>query len=90
MISAAVRPRGPFSLRLSARLAGDATRTHADGPLTAALAAGGLGQAWQQADGTVQLRAPEGAKNHEYYDTFDVEWARRWPDEEIWKARKTG
>ena len=59
MISAAVRPRGPFSLRLSARLAGNATRTRAGGPLLAALAAGGLGRAWQQPDGSVQLRAPD-------------------------------
>jgi 3-methyladenine DNA glycosylase/8-oxoguanine DNA glycosylase len=59
VISAAVRPRGPFSLRLSARLVGDATRTRADGPLLAALACGGLGRAWQQPDGTVQLRAPD-------------------------------
>jgi len=58
VIQAAVRPRGPFSLRLSARLAGNATRTKAGGPLAAALAAGGLGRAWQQADGTVQLQAP--------------------------------
>ena len=61
MISAAVRPRGPFSLRLSARHAGNATRTRADGPLVAALAAGGVGRAWQQPDGTVQLRAPDEA-----------------------------
>ena len=61
MISAAVRPRGPFSLRLSARHAGNATRTKADGPLVAALAAGGVGRAWQQPDGTVQLRAPDEA-----------------------------
>ena len=59
MISAAVRPRGPFSLRLSARLAGNATRTTAGGPLVAALAAGGIGRAWQQPDGIVQLRAPD-------------------------------
>ena len=58
MISAAVRPRGPFSLRLSGRLGGDATRTFAEGPLLASLASGGLGRAWQQPDGTVQLRAP--------------------------------
>jgi SAM-dependent methyltransferase len=37
----------------------------------------------------IELRAPEGAQNHECYDTFDVEWAKRWPDEEIWRARKT-
>ena len=59
MISAAVRPRGPFSLRLSARLVGDATRTRSEGPLVAALAAGGHGRAWQQPDGAVQLRAPD-------------------------------
>jgi 3-methyladenine DNA glycosylase/8-oxoguanine DNA glycosylase len=58
VISAAVRPRGPFSLRLSGRLAGDATRTFAEGPLLASLVSGGLGRAWQQPDGTVQLRAP--------------------------------
>jgi 3-methyladenine DNA glycosylase/8-oxoguanine DNA glycosylase len=61
VISAAVRPRGPFSLRLSARLAGNATRTTAGGPLVAALAAGGIGRAWQQPDGVVQLRAPDQA-----------------------------
>jgi 3-methyladenine DNA glycosylase/8-oxoguanine DNA glycosylase len=61
LISAAVRPRGPFSLRLSARIAGNATRTTAGGPLVAALAAGGIGRAWQQPDGLVQLRAPDEA-----------------------------
>ena len=59
MISAAVRPRGPFSLRLSVRLVGDATRTKAEGPLLAALASGGVGRAWQQPDGVIQLRAPD-------------------------------
>jgi SAM-dependent methyltransferase len=38
----------------------------------------------------IELRAAPDAVNHEYYDTFDAEWAKRWPDEEIWKARKTG
>ena len=38
----------------------------------------------------IELRAPEGAVQHEYYDHVTVEWARRWPDEEIWKARKLG
>ena len=61
MISAAIRPRGPFSLRLSLRHAGDATRTVTDGVLVAALACGGAGRAWQQANGTVQLRAPSEA-----------------------------
>jgi 3-methyladenine DNA glycosylase/8-oxoguanine DNA glycosylase len=58
VISAGVRPRGPFSLRLSLRLAGDATRTVTDGVLVAALASGGAGRAWQESNGTVQLRAP--------------------------------
>jgi 3-methyladenine DNA glycosylase/8-oxoguanine DNA glycosylase len=61
VISAAVRPRGPFSLRLSARIAGNATRTTAGGPFVAALAAGGIGRAWQQPNGVVQLRAPDEA-----------------------------
>jgi 3-methyladenine DNA glycosylase/8-oxoguanine DNA glycosylase len=61
VIAAAVRPRGPFSLRISSRLAGDATRSFASGPLQAALAAGGTGRAWQQPDGVVQLRAADEA-----------------------------
>jgi 3-methyladenine DNA glycosylase/8-oxoguanine DNA glycosylase len=61
VLSAAVRPRGPFALRLSARLAGDATRTLSGGPLVAALASGGTGRAWQRPDGTVQLQAPHEA-----------------------------
>src|SRR5262249_37543605 len=61
VLSAAVTPRGPFALRLSARLAGDATRTLSGGPLVAALASGGVGRAWQRADGVVQLQAPHEA-----------------------------
>ena len=61
MISAAIRPRGPLSLRLSLRHAGDATRSVTDGVLVAALACGGAGRAWQQSNGTVQLRAPSEA-----------------------------
>ena len=51
-----VRPRGPYSLALSARLAGDATRTFRDGVLRANLG-GELGLAWQGPDGRVTLRA---------------------------------
>lgn len=51
------RPRGPYSLRLSARLASDATRAFRHGVLTAALPGGEVARAWQQADGTVGLRA---------------------------------
>jgi SAM-dependent methyltransferase len=38
----------------------------------------------------IELRAPEDAVQHEYYDHVTVGWAKRWPDEEIWKARKAG
>jgi 3-methyladenine DNA glycosylase/8-oxoguanine DNA glycosylase len=61
VISAAVRPRGPYSLRASTRHGSDATRTVIDGVVVAALASGGAGRAWQQASGTVQLRAPSDA-----------------------------
>ncbi len=34
----------------------------------------------------VELQAPEGAETR--WDFVTPEWARRWPSEEIWKARK--
>ena len=36
----------------------------------------------------IEVRAPEGAQRHPVYDYVTPEWARRWPAEEIWKARK--
>jgi hypothetical protein len=36
----------------------------------------------------VELRAPEGAETHEFYDAVSADWARKWPAEEIWVARK--
>jgi SAM-dependent methyltransferase len=38
----------------------------------------------------LELYAPEGAVTHPYYDNVTPEWARRWPAEEIWIARKGG
>jgi ubiquinone/menaquinone biosynthesis C-methylase UbiE len=35
-----------------------------------------------------ELFAPDDAGEHPYYSTTPVEWAKRWPDEEIWRARK--
>jgi SAM-dependent methyltransferase len=32
--------------------------------------------------------APESTTDHEYYDFVPAEWARRWPAEEVWVARK--
>jgi hypothetical protein len=42
-----------------------------------------------QLERLIELYAPEGATKHEYYDTGDLTWARQWPVEEIWTARKT-
>jgi SAM-dependent methyltransferase len=36
----------------------------------------------------VELQAPPDARDHPYYDFVGAEWARRWPAEEIWVARK--
>ena len=56
MVVADLRPRGPYSLALSARLAGDATRTFRDAVFDAELQAG-RGVAWQRPDGSLHLRA---------------------------------
>jgi SAM-dependent methyltransferase len=37
-----------------------------------------------------ELYAPQEAVDHEFYSTVPAEWAKRWPDEEIWRARKRG
>jgi SAM-dependent methyltransferase len=36
----------------------------------------------------VELYPPDDAVDHSCYDTFSVEWARKWPSEEIWVAEK--
>jgi SAM-dependent methyltransferase len=36
----------------------------------------------------VELYAPDGATTHEFYDYVSAEWARQWPPEEIWVARR--
>jgi SAM-dependent methyltransferase len=35
-----------------------------------------------------ELQAPEGAETHAYYDFVTFEWARQWPCEDLWVARK--
>jgi 3-methyladenine DNA glycosylase/8-oxoguanine DNA glycosylase len=55
-----VRPRGPYSLALSARLAGDATRRVRDGVVTARCG-GAVARAWQARDGTVTIRSESAA-----------------------------
>jgi hypothetical protein len=36
----------------------------------------------------VELQAPASARTHEYYAYVPADWARQWPGEEIWVARK--
>jgi SAM-dependent methyltransferase len=36
----------------------------------------------------IEVQAPAGAVTHEVYDYVPAEWAKRWPSEEIWVARK--
>ena len=36
----------------------------------------------------VELQAPPDAETDAYYDFVTADWARNWPAEEIWKARK--
>jgi 3-methyladenine DNA glycosylase/8-oxoguanine DNA glycosylase len=65
-VDVAVKPRGPYSLALSARISSDATRTFRDGLFTALVDVDGaaeLARAWQSPDGTVSIRAgsPSGA-----------------------------
>jgi SAM-dependent methyltransferase len=36
----------------------------------------------------VEVQAPADAETHPYYAYVTAEWARRWPAEEIWVARK--
>ena len=39
-----------------------------------------------EVEGLTEIRVPEGATTRYPYVTAD--WARRWPCEEVWKARK--
>ncbi len=56
MVEIAVRPQGPYSLSLSARLASDATRRVREGLVTARCG-GGVARAWQSHDGIVTIRS---------------------------------
>ena len=41
-----------------------------------------------EVEALVELFAPADAKTHEYYEFVTADWARKWPAEEIWAARK--
>jgi hypothetical protein len=36
----------------------------------------------------IELPAPADAETHPYYAFVTAEWAKKWPTEEIWTARK--
>jgi SAM-dependent methyltransferase len=36
----------------------------------------------------VEVRAPEDAQTHSFYDSVTAEWARQWPGEDLWVARR--
>src|SRR5215218_4469363 len=60
MVATELRPRGPYSLRLSGRLGSDATRVVAGSTYRATIHAGPRlerVQAWQRVDGTIVVRA---------------------------------
>lgn len=41
-----------------------------------------------EVENLVELYAPDNAETHEYYSFVTADWARKWPVEEIWAARK--
>ena len=36
----------------------------------------------------IEVYAPDDAADHSYYDHVPAQWARQWPSEEIWRARR--
>lgn len=47
-----------------------------------------LRESGMDVEALIEVQAPEGAKPHRYPSLPSPEWARKWPSEEIWKARK--
>jgi 3-methyladenine DNA glycosylase/8-oxoguanine DNA glycosylase len=87
MVEIAVRPRGPYSLELSARLASDATRRVRDGLVTARCC-GSVARAWQSRDGTVTIRSesPAAAEKLRWTLALDddhSEFLRRFTDDPL-------
>ena len=91
MIDADLKPRGPYSLRLSGRLASDATRVVARGSYRATIAAEGrleTVRAWQRGDGVVCVRAEsEAGVDHVRYvlglDDDHSDFLRRFADDPL-------
>jgi 3-methyladenine DNA glycosylase/8-oxoguanine DNA glycosylase len=91
MIAAELKPRGPYSLRVSGRLASDATRVVVDGSYRATIAVDGTLErvrAWQRVDGVVCVRAEsEAGVEHVRYvlalDDDHGEFLRRFADDPL-------
>jgi 3-methyladenine DNA glycosylase/8-oxoguanine DNA glycosylase len=82
-----VRPRGPYSLALSARLAGDATRRMREGLVTARCG-GGVARAFQSPDGAVTIRSETAAAAEKLrwmlaLDDDHSEFLRRFADDPL-------
>jgi len=48
-----------------------------------------LNESGFQLERLLELYAPDDAQTHGYYDFVTADWARKWPAEELWVARKT-
>jgi 3-methyladenine DNA glycosylase/8-oxoguanine DNA glycosylase len=82
-----LKPRGPYSLALTARLATDATRSFGDGVLTCVLD-GELVSAWQLPDGALVVRAGSEASIERLrfvlaLDDDHTEFLRRFADDPL-------
>jgi 3-methyladenine DNA glycosylase/8-oxoguanine DNA glycosylase len=94
MIAADLKPRGPYSLRASGRLASDATRVVVDGTYRATIAVDGRLErvrAWQRVDGVVSVRADsEAGVEHVRFalglDDDHSEFLRRFADDPLLAA----
>jgi 3-methyladenine DNA glycosylase/8-oxoguanine DNA glycosylase len=87
VVEIAVRPRGPYSLALSTRLAGDATRRVHEGLVTARCC-GAVARAWQSPDGAVTIRSEsaEAAEKLRWVLALDddhSEFLRRFADDPL-------
>ena len=87
MFEIAVRPNGPYSLELSARLAGDATRRVSEGLVTTRCC-GAVARAWQSPDGTVTIRSESAAAAEKLRWTLALdddhsEFLRRFADDPL-------
>jgi len=87
VVEIAVKPLGPYSLALSARLASDATRRFRDGVFTARYR-GEMANAWQSPDGTLTIRAdsPAAAEKLRWVlavDNDHSEFLRRFRDDPL-------